>query len=426
MAYLFLLVYIVFLCKNFKWTVIITGPLAFIFHTQFYLIPEKITFFSTLTIISFFYYVFLKKHKYPLDKNNPLKSCMLFYLLFMFIHGFYPTYHPYVIFFVNSFPRILFWFLWYSVIKTNEDLKLVVKVFLFCVYFIIGNGLIELIFKINPIGNLMINLSGFDFISENTTMRFGFSRITSLYPHGTSLGSACTLILYLLSYLFLQQKECISKINKNSIILAISFLLLGIILSNSRTPLFGLILVLPFLINKRLLSGKSGMLLLCCTIIFLFIFYDYIEYMYDITFHENKYDAEGSSSDLRKAQFGVAYKVMSEYPIFGAGSDYDPLKYFAREDVLGMESVWFPMMYKSGLLGIISYVFIFWITFWKSIKKGDLTKYLFGFTFLWLVMNTLSSLPGIYIENYIMIVLFMYKVQKYNTIHFVTKYSMKI
>ena len=63
-------------------------------------------------------------------------------------------------------------------------------------------------------------------------------------------------------------------------------------------------------------------------------------------------------------------------------------------EILGAESVWFPIMMKQGLIGIISYLYIT-IDACRNIPNHKYKNLCFFLMLGWLVIDTATNLPGL-------------------------------
>lgn len=408
---LIFLLLLLFLIKNYKKTVIAYAPFKLFFH-------ERVMLFSTAggsymsfdgVFCSAIFFLFLLYYKHPLKKiyRYPLMGAMSLYAINLVVYGLNPEPHLISLTIEPTVRDLVFFAILFYLIKTPEDISSMIKSLMIYVALLIGNGLAHIVTGTNYIGDFFVNASNYHFISGNSVARFGLQRTPSFMPHSICMGSICVMILYLFAYLWITKSPYLID-KKKYLSFIVPLLLVGIIISNSRTPLFGLLIGMAFLVNRKMFKGNRGLFILLAIGAFLFVCWDYLEYMYNITFYENMHDAEGSTTDLRMVQFGIAYSVFMEHIWIGGGNDTQLLALFDERDVGGMESIWFPLMYRMGLLGIISYIVVLITPLFKFSKSHNF-RYILGFFCVWLTLNTLSSQPGLTIGIYFLFMIFFYK-----------------
>ena len=117
----------------------------------------------------------------------------------------------------------------------------------------------------------------------------------------------------------------------------------------------------------------------------------------------------GSNSDMREMQFNLALYFMGVSPILGNGLAYtfEYVQAFFPDEILGAESVWFPLMIDQGLLGVVSYLIYLLFPLLYALKKK---MYVVVFCILaFAVEKSLSSLPGINISYFMIYVIVFVK-----------------
>ena len=158
---------------------------------------------------------------------------------------------------------------------------------------------------------------------------------------------------------------------------AISFLcVVGIILSNSKTPMVGLpFFVLAAIPPKSLFSVKgiaiTGIVALCIVVILSYssnLFNNFIA-LFDMKMQE---EGGGSTANLRAKQYSIGWELFSISPLFGNG--IGSLGYFLSHstrysDILGSESSWLKILPQQGVLGVVAYLYLY-KELYGSLKKS--------------------------------------------------------
>lgn len=122
-------------------------------------------------------------------------------------------------------------------------------------------------------------------------------------------------------------------------------------------------------------------------------------------------DAGGSSMQLRIHQFTIALNWMLENPLFGKGMHFDAFN--TNSEILGSESVWMPLMFQNGLVGVISYAIIYWGCY-KIFKKSPGKLFLLIFSLGWLIMRTATSLIGVTDVQFFTCMFIIYRYYEFN------------
>lgn len=129
----------------------------------------------------------------------------------------------------------------------------------------------------------------------------------------------------------------------------------------------------------------------------------------------NPEEAGGSSFEQRSLQFLVAYRYWMKAPIIGNGLDFTNLLVAQDVGLLGAESIIFRLLIDRGILGFISFVFLYAYSCWVLYKKGMsfLSFILIGFAF-GKVVALLFTLDEAYPFFYVVLLMKMYNGEKLN------------
>lgn len=384
---LFVFIFILLLI-DFKKGVLLYAPLKLFFNIN---VRFGITTFDFAMSTLIFILFILNRKKLYHDKF-PLSKYFIIYAIGYTITCIYPDYS------LNFIPRIvimvlLFSYVYYYCLKTVDDVKFAIMSYSVFAIVMCFNGLLEPLFNINPLDSFLqsvSNTSNSIFI-DNTLVRMGQVRYRSFIPHAISYGVACCIILYIVLWRFLIIKDNVKV--KFITLLSICLLISGIFICGSRTPILGLLPIIFIIFNKKYINKKVRNRIICLVIIIIFIRGDYFIYTLESLLNPKvAEEAGGSSMDVRLVQFSLALNWMLENPMFGKGMQFDAFS--VNTDILGAESVWFPLMMNNGLIGVFSYAVIYWGCYKKfSLSSGKL--FLLLFSLGWLIMRSATSLIGV-------------------------------
>ncbi len=393
MIYLLFLIFLVIILNDFKKGIIIYAPFKFIFG---YGISSYIGTFSLDTIfttILFVYWFFYKKKRKSLE-NFPLKNSAIICIISAFIYSLNPFFS--IVTFLDNILPYLYILMFFAVINTTDDIKLFIKVL--CIYAIILNlnALCELLGN-NIIGNIITSsFRGNTFWANDVVSRGNFIRLHSFIPHSIGYGVVNMLIFAFFGVLYIYKIRYIS-FRSIVIILVVSFL--GIFLSGSRSPLLGgIIILLPVILNKRIINERN-----IATLTIAVILISAIAGNYFLTMYTSLSDSSGGDTDLggasswdmriRQLEYSVYFWLQKFW--FGHGHTFDIFQGgTSYTEILGAESVWFPIMMKKGLVGIISYLYIT-IDACRNIPKNRYRTICLCLMLGWLVIDSATNLPGL-------------------------------
>ena len=273
-------------------------------------------------------------------------------------------------------------------------------------------GIYEFITNTNPFldiirGNVSEDLLLGKFY--DTGERLGLRRINAFFvsPNNFIYGAFVTMILFVYN-------KYIKPPFKYSIIFALlSFLL--ILMANSRTVLISSIIIMSPLLFA--FKSKSIKIATCVIILFIISSPFIMQYASNITSvldSSSSAEIEGSSVMGRMMQFEGSLELMMKSPIIGNG--IESITYFMSDKfdwrwiIFGTESIWMKLMIERGILGILSYCFLF-VDLITKLKVGK-DKTMFIIMLGYLCAHTMSSLPGFSLSYFLIVMLCLYKIKK--------------
>ncbi len=237
-------------------------------------------------------------------------------------------------------------------------------------------------------------------VRENTTRT---TRSQSFFNHPIRYGGHLALVVpFVVSFLLLETK----KRKKFFYFILMSLLIIGIITSNSRSPILQLmisLIVLFLLIKPRdkftVISSSTVLLFLSLPAFPFFAAYSStIGSLFEMLSGDTSSSIGGSSIEMRLNQLKAAYSIFIESPIFGRGIgatavlDTDKSISFRTLAALhGDESFLFQQMITTGLVGIIAYTLFFGVLISSLLK---LRNHCFDKKSIYLLNSAVASTAG--------------------------------
>lgn len=292
--------------------------------------------------------------------------------------------------------QFLFVFVLWQTLNIPNSLKIFVKRFFALLIIIYGYGIFEYLTNSNPILSYISSLIPPEYSQDKLyfnplNIRGGRNRLQSLFSISILYGVASVIFLSLI----IQLKELRINIFSNKLIyiLLISLTLFGVYLSNSKTPLIGLPLVLAPLIFK-----KNSIIIFPLFLFFTFILVEFVDiqsinHIFDFkTINvKNNNNSEGSTANMRLIQLEVSYKAFLNNPIIGNGLRYSSILASKNSSLLGAESVWFKLLIEQGVFGLISFIYLIFSFIKESLKLKILKSNLIGLTISFFLMVSITD-----------------------------------
>lgn len=273
---------------------------------------------------------------------------------------------------------------------TNKLLPLFIK---FCVIFgaIVGlYSIFEVITNHNPIMQSLMDNGWIQMEKIITDSRFGIKRSQGIFTmHGTNGAIATELFTVILGGL------TTGYLKKNKFnYLTLSTLAITVFLSGTRSAILALVICSLSFINIKILKIKHLLFFLLFILIIYLCFHSYFNNII-MSFIDTE-SVEGSSEDMRSNQLAISTFFFLQSPIYGNGISYCANNIMGTyKEMYGAESLWFPVMIDTGILGILGYILFFICSIKYCIIRHSVNVIFFILGFL--VLNTLSSIPGLII-----------------------------
>lgn len=410
------IVFLIFLLIDYKKTVLVYTPLRLLFNSTFvaFQFGEVILSLNNLiSLLIFLLFLFKIRIKKP---NNPLIWSLLFsafalitVLLFSLHRS--SVFNTYAHITRDALYPLIFWYF----LKTSNDIKLVVKSYIYVCVVICVYALIEFLLGFNPLLNwLAENTTSRVFVNHINDIRFGFGRYNSFMFYPVSFGAVCAIFFSFIIYYHKKFNDEFLRLKLLNYSILLILLISGVILSNSRATLMCLLIGILHTINFTLFKSKKGWMILFLILVIGFVLSDYIYMTIESILINKADDVGGSSAEMRRIQLLESLKYFWESPIFGNGNNY--LTYIQDSDykeLMGAESYWFVLLIERGLVGIIAYIYMI-INLSIFLGKKHLR---FGIilTLSWVVLTSMSLIIGIDISYLICLMLIVYKSELIHT-----------
>lgn len=392
MSFFFVLAIIFLLLWDYRKAIIIIAPFKLFF---FSLAIGNLPLTSVVSIVSAFFFFGRSTHK---DKSFPLTLSFVllaFSILCSNLHGGFHIKNA--IFQISDY--LLYIYMLYYCICDRKDIILLFRSCNVFMLLVLCNGFYEFYtLGTNILRDIIIGYSKKgSYFTENSLCDRGY-RTCSIYGHSITYGMMVITMAYL--YLFFLKGIAFSF---NKMIFFV-LMLTTVFLTNSRTPLLGLIIYsLPFLLEMKS-SGYIRIYIFCIVMSVLYLGGNYIGKSFESIFYSEENDMGGSSIEMRILQFEGVMAAISENIWFGRGAVVGWEEIRNKYYILGGESIVFQVLLRQGIIGIVIYIFFFF-----EVIKASLRNYYFKYIVIlavgWFVMQFSTS--TIDISDYPMLLAFV-------------------
>lgn len=381
----------IFICAyaffDWKKVVIIWLPVSMLFNPCVCLkySPPALTVVLAINFVLLILYYFReKKKKYELcNKPFIFKRVFIVYLIsyglsMMFsVVPFTTVFAGTVQYFLNTFIIV---YLFHKAIRKPDDIKLFTMTAIIVFIPIILLSIYETVFHDNPwLDYVYFSVPNSDYIigkmfykppflssSGDLAIRYGMVRCYSFFNIHIDFGCAC--LIYLFFFLFsIQYGISSGKLLSANTLSAISILcIVGIVLSNSKTPMVGFFFLVFAAIPPGKLFNTKGLVIAIMAIILFIILLDYkkeLFYNFLALFDtEIQEKGGGSTAHLRMTQYKIGWDLFMKNPLLGNG--IGALDFFLNRssryvEILGSESSWLKILPQQGLLGVATYIYLY-------------------------------------------------------------------
>lgn len=388
--YLIFFIFVLLFARDFKKAIIIYAPFKFVFSYGLLSHVGKFELDTLFTMILFIAWLLQGKKRNWAD--YPLKGAMMLVGIGVLAHSLNPFFSITVL--ADGFSPYVYLIMFFYALKTEQDMRLFVKVLSIYVILLNVNALTELM-GYNVIGHALVSaMTPTIYWAEDVVVRGIFVRLHSFVPHSIGYGVENMVFFSFYLMLYLYGERFITK-KKSIILMFVS--LAGIYLSGSRSPLLGgIIMLLPLLANKRMLNAKNMTFFIFAALIISSFAGGYIMTMYDSLATDKDTDLGGASSwDMRFGQLEYSIYYWMKNFWFGNGHTFDIFQGGTQySSIFGAESVWFPLMMKQGIVGMVAYLSVT-INACASAVKTKHKSLCICLMLGWLVIDSATNLPGL-------------------------------
>lgn len=418
-ALFFLAFFIALAFWNFRKAVMIWVPCSLLFNPMVCVIYFPRALPLTLTVNAIYVAIFIVKSLRFSGNYNTDKFHLKKYMIAMAISVILSTMFARIPFtaslnnIIKSY--VIGWgmvYVFFKCIYSQKDTSVFLKSCIIVALIITINGLVEFITYINPIGDFIYwgspKTEGLEdrsfyipyIVTGHVRQRWGMPRCYSCFNLHITFGAMCALMFFVLftyvknHWLIVQGKITSFWNNKWASKIVSVLLIVGVICSNSKTPIVGFIIVLLAFYNIRSFFKIKTIipLILVLTIMMAYVpnFFNNIFSLFDDDLAE---EDGGSTLATRKEQLGFIMKLFHMNPIVGNG--LNAAIYYSKnvrgfEGILGAESIWFKLLADQGIIGCIAYIMKY-VTYYKMGKRWVPKRMIYCYLLALLVMETATG-----------------------------------
>lgn len=293
---------------------------------------------------------------------------------------------------------LLFSYLFLTNLNTLKDIKYFHLTFIVCMAIMVGYGMLEYVIQENPIIDYQKAMSpnGMEgMVFGDGHERLGSIRCQSLSAISISYGAYCILwICFAIIYSKYYERLITPTIMYSFIVLCI----IGAFSSGSKSPF---ILLISFL-GLYVIMAKGHKLfktvIISSVFIIVVVFSAFLEDFYMMIVDSSQSSTAGSDIPMRLMQVAAVGDLLDKHSwLFGLGARGVMKAQILNPAVLGAESVWLQLGLEQGLLGCVAYIvmMVSLALYGRMNMSDNQFRILIVFIISWVLLNTVTSLPGI-------------------------------
>lgn len=304
---------------------------------------------------------------------------------------------------------VIFW----NVLQTdpNRCIKKFVKYSLVYGGIVSLYALFETVTRQNPYIEIVNSLDLYSNAQLIDEIRFFLKRSQSIFfMHGTN-----GVVALLTGVTLLYVKRYSQYLNDSKNTLFFAYLLFAtVFFTGTRSAILGFVVSYIAFLGMKTMRMKYVFVAMMFICIGMVVFGEYFNVVYNS--FANTDSVNGSNSEMRDTQFGLAFYYLNRSFWIGNGIAYTwNYVLVMHKELYGAESLWIPIMIDQGILGVASYV-LFMLGCAIYVKKHNCSNLLF-FILGVILFNSMSSIPGFkfyYILIYILIMVQARQLDKQN------------
>lgn len=366
--------------------------------------------FMTMVFLVLYYKDKGKIHKEVLDfpyKKPFIWIAFAYFISTLFAYiGFVGAFSQYVGQMLTEF--VFAWLMWKVI--DRKDIVYLVKglsfmFFLSCIY-----AFYEKFTQSNPIQQYEVTLvndasRAIDFLVMDDPNR-GY-RVQSYFEHAIGAGINWGMFIVMLFSFIIVYKV---KIKSRAVLLTALLCIPCVFFANARGPLVFLFIgALSFVSLKNKKFYRFVVVGIVLFAVASPLLTDYIDNLLSIFNSKAQGKVGGSNAEMRFEQFGAAIELMLQSPMFGLGYKFmNVLNTSLVSQLLGFESMWFRILTQFGLVGVFVNLMFAYYSLVK-IPRHYHSKPLFFLSLAYWVTASLTSVPGMLMYLYYMILIFFIK-----------------
>lgn len=369
--------------------------------------------FMTMVFLALYYKDKGKIHKEVLAfpyKKPFIWIAVIYFISTVFAYiGFVGAFSQYVGQMISEFAFA--WLMW-KIVDKNDFAYLLkglsIMFFISCVY-----AFYEKFTHSNPIQQYEVTLvndasRAIDFLVADDPNR-GY-RVQSYFEHAIGAGINWGMFIVMFFSFVVVYKL---KINSRLALLTALLCVPCVFFANARGPLVFLFIGALSLVNLK--NKRFYRLVVVCIVLLIVaspFLSDYIDNVLSIFDSKAQSEVGGSNAEMRFDQLDAALALMMQSPVWGLG--YKFMNVFQNSLVhrlLGFESMWFTIFTQFGLLGFFVNVMLAYYSLIK-IPRHYHSKPLFFFSLAYWVTASLTSVPGILMYLYYLIIILFIKMSR--------------
>lgn len=412
--YIIAVFFLIYTNYNYKKSLFLWAAICIVMHTGICLkySSPAISVQLVINLIFLFYYIVKRRRTYRLREPHFVFKPIFIIVLTSFILSSFVSviglFRNLITIFGLLVCNFLIIYLLDKEILTKKDINELIKnisylIIISCIY-----GLYTMILGSNPIIEYELSFipSGMEdkLVDSSDTMR-GL-KMQSFFGGATQFSAF--IMLTVITFC------AVNKTKDNTTYQQICLFLLGIVfafLTKTRASIFAALVTTLYFIFKQKSTQYIKIIILVLILLPLIrpFLGENMVFIESIFKSSSQDEVGGSNLDMRLQQAAIVWQLFLEHPVLGEGINSLSFTLNKFQDLLGAESIWFQLLLERGLLGVVSYVYIFYY----SIKKvsAKYKAYIVCCALFWLIQHTLST-TGLYEYFYLLSAIIIYKTDK--------------